>query len=211
MKRLFKGGTVVSSEGMQELDILVKGEKILAVGKDLAFRDAEVIDVKGKLLFPGFIDAHTHMALEVSNTVTADDFYSGTRAELAGGTTCIIDFATQYEGESLAQAIENWHQKADGECSWISRELEQVVEEEISSFKMYMTYDNRVDDETMYEILSRLKELGGIAGVHCENHGIISARLKETEVKKGGRTDVSDYPWTRPKEAEAEAAETEAW
>ena len=219
MKRLFKGGTVVSSEGMQDLDILVKGEKILAVGKDLAFRDAEVIDVKGKLLFPGFIDAHTHMALEVSNTVTADDFYSGTRAELAGGTTCIIDFATQYEGESLAQAIEKWHQKADGECScdyafhlaisqWneeISRELEQVVEEEISSFKMYMTYDNRVDDETMYEILSRLKELGGIAGVHCENHGIISARLKETEVKKGGRTDVSDYPWTRPKEAEAEA------
>lgn len=219
MKRLFKGGTVVSSEGMQDMDILVKGEKILAVGRDLAFRDAEVIDVKGKLLFPGFIDAHTHMALEVSNTVTADDFYSGTRAELAGGTTCIVDFATQYEGESLARAIENWHQKADGECScdyafhlaisqWneeISRELEQVVKEEISSFKMYMTYDNRVDDETMYEILSRLKELGGIAGIHCENHGIISARLKETVAKKGGRTDVSDYPWTRPKEAEAEA------
>ena len=78
MKRLFKGGTVVSSEGMQDVDILVKGEKILAVGRDLAFRDAEIIDVKGKLLFPGFIDAHTHMALEVSNTVTADDFYSGT-------------------------------------------------------------------------------------------------------------------------------------
>lgn len=219
MKRLFKGGTVVSSEGMQDVDILVKGEKILAVGRDLSFRDAEIIDVKGKLLFPGFIDAHTHMALEVSNTVTADDFYSGTRAELAGGTTCIIDFATQYEGESLAQAIENWHQKADGKCScdyafhlaisqWneeISRELEQVVKEEISSFKLYMTYDNRVDDETMYEILSRLKELGGIAGVHCENHGIISARLKEAAVRKGGRTDVSDYPWTRPKEAEAEA------
>lgn len=72
MKRLFKGGTVVSGERMQELDLLVKGEKILAVGKDLSFRDAEIVDVKGKYLFPGFIDAHTHMALEVSGTVTAD-------------------------------------------------------------------------------------------------------------------------------------------
>ena len=141
MKRLFKGGTVVSGERMQELDLLVKGEKILAVGKDLSFRDAEIVDVKGKYLFPGFIDAHTHMALDVSNTTTADGFYTGTKAELAGGTTCIIDFATQYAGESLAQALENWHRKADGESScdyafhlalseWndeISRELEKVV------------------------------------------------------------------------------------
>lgn len=177
MKRLFKGGTVVSGERMQELDLLVKGEKILAVGKDLSFRDAEIVDVKGKYLFPGFIDAHTHMALEVSGTVTADGFYTGTKAELAGGTTCIIDFATQYAGESLTEALQNWHRKADGEAScdyafhlalseWneeISRELEKVVKEEVSSFKLYMTYDNRVDDETMYEVLSRLKELGGIA------------------------------------------------
>ena len=68
-----------------------------------------------------------------------------------------------------------------------------------------MTYDTMVDDETMYEILSRLKELGGIAGVHCENDGIIKARLKELQKTKGSRIDVSDYPWTRPKEAEAEA------
>ena len=81
MKRLFKGGTVVSGERMQELDLLVKGEKILAVGKDLSFRDAEIVDVKGKYLFPGFIDAHTHMALEVSGTVTADGFYTGTKAQ----------------------------------------------------------------------------------------------------------------------------------
>ena len=152
MKRLFKGGTVVSGERMQELDLLVKGEKILAVGKDLSFRDAEIVDVKGKYLFPGFIDAHTHMALDVSNTTTADGFYTGTKAELAGGTTCIIDFATQYAGESLAQALENWHRKADGESScdyafhlalyeWndeISRELEKVVREEVSSFKLYI-------------------------------------------------------------------------
>ena len=219
MKRLFKGGTIVSGEGLRKTDILVKGEKILMTGDDLYFRDAEIVDVTGKLLFPGFIDAHTHMALEVSNTITADGFDTGTKAELAGGTTCIIDFATQYEGESLEQALENWHRKADGEAScdyafhlalseWneeISEELERIVKEEISSFKLYMTYDNRVDDETMYEVLARLKELGGIAGVHCENHGIISARLKEVMEKKGNRRQVSDYPWTRPKEAEAEA------
>ena len=117
MKRLFKGGTVVSGEGMKKMDLLVKGEKILALGEDLEFRDAEVVDVRGKLLFPGFIDAHTHMALEVSGTVTADKFDTGTRAELAGGTTCIVDYATQYKGESLKQALNNWHEKADGKSS----------------------------------------------------------------------------------------------
>ena len=219
MKRLFKGGTIVNGEGMEKLDLLVKGEKILAVGKDLDFPDAEIVDVRGKLLFPGFIDAHTHMALEVSNTVTADKFDTGTKAELAGGTTCIIDYATQYPGESLRQGLDNWHKKADGHSScdyafhlavtdWneeISRELEEITKKETMSFKLYMTYDTRVDDEEMYQILARLKELGGIAGVHCENHGIIQARLKETEKTKGNRMDVSDYPWTRPKEAEAEA------
>ena len=219
MKRLFKGGTVISGEGMREVDLLVKGEKILAVGEDLEFKDAEVVDVRGKLLFPGFIDAHTHMALEVCNTVTADGFDTGTKAELAGGTTCIVDYATQYPGEGLQKGLEDWHKKADGQSScdyafhlaitdWneeISRELGEIVAKETMSFKLYMTYDTMVDDETMYEILSRLKELGGIAGVHCENHGIIQARLKEAEKNKGGRKDVSDYPWTRPKEAEAEA------
>ena len=224
MKRLFKGGIIVSGEGQKKLDILVKGEKILAVGENLEFRDAEIEDVRGKYLFPGFIDAHTHMALEVSNTITADKFDTGTKAEIAGGTTCIIDFATQNKGETLAQALDNWHQKADGQSScdyafhlalsdWnedISRELEQVVAEGISSFKLYMTYDNMVvDDKTMYEILSRLKELGGIAGVHCENKGIIDARLEEVLRKKGNRRDVSDYPGTRPPAAEGQTVYVE--
>ena len=115
--------------------------------------------------------------------------------------------------------LKNWHQKADGEAScdyafhlalseWneeISRELEEIVKDDVSSFKMYMTYDNRVDDETIYEVLSRLKELGGIAGVHCENHGIICARQKEVMKKKGNRQRRIRLSWTRPKEAEAEA------
>lgn len=220
MKRLFKGGTIISGEGMKKLDILVKGEKILAVGEDLDFKDAKLVDVSGRYLFPGFIDAHTHMALEVSGTITADKFDTGTKAEIAGGTTCIVDFATQNKGETLHEALDNWHKKADGQSScdyafhlaisdWneaVSRELEQITANDISSFKLYMTYDNMVvDDKTMYEILSRLKELGGITGVHCENKGIIDARLDEVLREKGSRKEVSDYPFTRPAEAEAEA------
>ena len=106
MKRLFRGGTVVSGDGLKKMDVLVKGEKILAMGEDLEFKDAEIVDVTGKLLFPGFIDPHTHMDLEVSGTVTADGFDTGTKAEIAGGTTCIIRLATQNKGESLSFALQ---------------------------------------------------------------------------------------------------------
>ncbi|KMZ53520.1 dihydropyrimidinase [Dorea sp. D27] len=220
MKRLFRGGTVVGPEGTKKTDILVKGEKILAMGENLDFPDAEVIHVEGKLLFPGFIDAHTHMDLEVSGTVTADGFDTGTKAELSGGTTCIVDFATQNRGESLEYALARWHEKADGRSScdyafhlamsdWnerISEELARVTAAGIHSFKLYMTYDAMVvDDRTIYEILARLKEIGGIAGVHCENKGIIDARVAEVMKEKGHREDVSDYPGTRPPVTEAEA------
>lgn len=220
MKRLFKGGTVVGVSGKQKLDVLVKGEKILVMGENLSYRDAQIIDVEGKLLFPGFIDPHTHMELEVSGTVTADGFDTGTKAAVSGGTTCIIDFATQNKGESLRDALLNWHRKADGNCScdyafhlalsdWnksVSEELEQVIQSGIHSFKVYMTYDTMVmDDKGIYELLSRLKELGGIAGVHCENKGIIDARVDAVLEQKGSRKHVSDYPKTRPALAEAEA------
>ena len=98
-----------------------------------------------------------------------------------------MDFGTQYTGESLADGLRNWHEKADGKCScdygfhmsisdWnpsVSRELDDMMEEGITSFKLYMTYDTQVDDRTIFEILRRLKEVGGITGVHCENSGMI--------------------------------------
>uniref|UniRef100_UPI000A74CDA1 amidohydrolase family protein n=1 Tax=Clostridium sp. NkU-1 TaxID=1095009 RepID=UPI000A74CDA1 len=83
--------------------------KIQAVEPGIQEKKAEVIDVTGKLLFPGFIDAHTHFDLHVAGTVTADNFETGTKAALSGGTTMIIDFATQYQGETLKKALENWH------------------------------------------------------------------------------------------------------
>ena len=220
MKTLFSGGMVVSGTEKKRLDVLVEGERIAAVGEHLTAAEAHVVDVSDKLIFPGFIDGHTHMDLEVSGTVTADGFESGTKAEAAGGTTCVIDFVTQNKGETLAYALRRWHEKADGKSScdyafhlalsdWneeVSRELEEVVNGGIRSFKLYMTYDAMVmDDKGIYQILSRLKELGGIAGVHCENRGIIDARLEEVLRKKGHRRDIADYPSTRPNLAEAEA------
>lgn len=220
MKRLFRGGTVISGTGQKVLDVLTEDEKIIKVEKDIEDPEAEIVDAAGRYLFPGFIDGHTHMALEVSGTVTADDFATGTKAELAGGTTCIVDFATQEKGDSLSYALNRWHEKADGRAScdyafhlalsdWneqVREELTDITRQGIHSFKLYTTYDAMVlDDASIYEILVCLKDLGAVAAVHCENRGIIDARLKEVLEKKGDRKNVSDYPWTRPAEAEAEA------
>lgn len=220
MKQLFRGGIVVGRDGCTTSDILVENETIVQVGPNLQADDARVIDVSGRYLFPGFIDAHTHMDLDVANTVTADGFDTGTKAELSGGTTCIIDFATQNKGESLSYALKHWHEKADGKAScdyafhlaisdWneaVREELGSVVDGGVSSFKLYTIYDAMVvNDQEIYEILARLKQLGGLAGIHCENMGIVNARLAEVLKKNGNRHHMCDYPYTRPAYAEAEA------
>ena len=118
MKYLLKNGTIVSGSGILDQDVLIDGEKIVRVGENLPAEDAEVIDVTGKLLFPGFIDGHTHFDLEVAGTVTADDFETGTRAAILGGTTLVIDYASQDKGgHTLKEGLEKWHGKADGKCS----------------------------------------------------------------------------------------------
>lgn len=223
MRTLLRGGNVVSGTGWQTEDILIEDGIICALGSDLLTNavcpeEIKVVDVSGKWIFPGFIDAHTHFDLAVAGTVTADDFETGTKAALAGGTTTILDFATQYRGESLQEALDNWHKKADGVSScdygfhlaisdWnesVSQELEKIVADGVSSFKLYMTYDDMIlDDEAIYQVLKRLKEAGGIAGVHCENSGIIKALVKEE--KKKGNLSPSAHALTRPAAVEAEA------
>lgn len=220
MKLLLKGGTVVSGEKCEKADVLIQGEKILETGPDLFCEGAEVVDVRGRLIFPGFIDAHTHFDLEVAGTVTADDFSTGTRAALRGGTTTIIDFATQYHGESLQTALANWNKKAEAKAScdygfhmaisdWnpgVGDELAEMIRLGITSFKLYMTYDAMMlGDKAIFQILGRLKELGGIAGVHCENSGIIAAMAEEQ--KSLGHRGVGSHPRTRPDNAEAEAVD----
>ena len=108
MRYLLKNGTVVSGEKSEQMDILIEGEKIAAVGHNLQAEDAKVIDAEGKLLFPGFIDGHTHFDLEVAGTVTADDFETGTKAAILGGTTLVIDYASQDKGgHTLKEGLKN--------------------------------------------------------------------------------------------------------
>lgn len=218
MKYLFKNGTVVSGRGTRRADVLVENEKILQVGRNLSDPLARAIDVTGKLLMPGFIDAHTHFDLDVCNTTTADDFDSGTKSAIRGGTTSIVDFACPNKGESLHHGLDLWHRKADGKCwcdygfhmtidDWnaeIEKEIDDMYAAGISSFKMYMTYPAMmIGDEAMYKALKKLKEKGGICGVHCENSGVINALIEEK--KAAGEMGVSSHPETRPDFLEAEA------
>ena len=216
-KILLKGGIVVSPKGTKKADVLISGGKIVAVGRHIG-SDATVVDVSGKLLFPGFIDAHTHFDLEVSNTVTADNFASGTRSAIAGGVTTVVDFATQNKGETLADALNNWHIKAFGNSScdyafhmaisdWredVEEELPGMFEQGVTSFKVYMIYDAmELSDREIYEIMTALKKFGGIVGCHCENSGIIG-KLREESLARGAVTP-ANHPKTRPDYAEAEA------
>ena len=217
-KILLSGGTLVSSRGTKKADILISGEKILAVGRHLSEADAAVVDVKGKLIFPGFIDAHTHFDLEVSDTVTADDFDSGTKSAVAGGVTTVVDFATQNKGETLSDALNNWHVKAFAKSTcdyafhmaisdWrpdVREELEGMFEQGVTSFKVYMIYDAmELCDREIYELITELKKYGGIVGCHCENSGLIG-KLREEAVARG-ETAPANHPKTRPDYTEAEA------
>lgn len=217
MKYLLKGGIVVSGTHTIKADVLIEGERIAAVAQDIDAADAIVADVTGKYLFPGFIDAHTHFDLEVSGTVTADNFATGTKAAIAGGTTCIVDFATQNRGETLKEALGNWHRKADGHAScdygfhmaisdWnpnVSDEIPYMFDAGITSFKVYMTYSSRVRDGEIFQILERIKQYEGIVGIHCENGELIDELIRQQ--KKAGNLLPGAHPLSRPACVEAEA------
>jgi dihydropyrimidinase len=111
-RMVLAGGTVVTAEATFRGDVAVAGGRIAAVGADLPRDGAEVLDVSGALLMPGFIDGHTHLDMPFGGTVTADDWDTGTAAALAGGTTTIVDFSLQDVEGTLAGAVEEWQRKA---------------------------------------------------------------------------------------------------
>ena len=219
MKYLLKNGTVVSGDLSVREDVLIDGETIVKTGQNLEEEDAQVIDVSGKLLFQGFIDGHTHFDREVAGTVTADDFETGTKAAIAGGTTLVIDYASQDKGgHTLKEGLEKWHKKADGKCScdysfhmsiveWneeTEKEIQNMIDEGITSFKLYMTYPAMiVNDCDLYKIIKKLNDYGCFAGVHCENAGVIDALI--AKAKKEGRFGPENHPLVRPDIMEAEA------
>ena len=221
MKTILRGGFVVTGRSCRRADVLIDGETIEKVGHVIvgAPKDAQVVDVSDCYLFPGFIDAHTHFDLDVANTTTADDFESGTYAALRGGTTSIIDFAAPDKGQTLNDGLRLWRKKSEGKCwcdygyhmtidDWnetIERELDDMFAAGITSFKMYLTYPAMMlPDEMLYRALVALKKRGGVCGFHCENAGVIDAKI--AELKAAGKAGVvSSHPQARPDYLEAEA------
>ena len=218
MKTLFKNATVVNADGSRQADVLVCDDKIKLIQDRIESPDAKLVDCAGLLLFPGAIDAHTHFDLDVAGTTTADDFRTGTRAALRGGTTAVVDFACPNKGESLQYGLDLWHRKADGRSAcdygfhmtiddWnegIRRELPAMVAQGVTSFKMYLTYPAMmIGDGPVFEALCALRELGAIAGVHCENAGVIDALIAAH--KAAGALSPASHPRCRPALTEAEA------
>lgn len=217
---LIQNGTLILPDGPVRADLRTKGGSIAEIGPALPVSGAdEVIDAGGKLVFPGFIDTHTHFEMNRGQaTETADDFSSGTLAALMGGTTTILDFATQERGGTLSGALELWHGRADGTCSchygfhmavtdWnesVRRELPAMTAAGVTSYKLYMAYDAlRVSDAAAYDVARAVAREGGVVGMHCENGDLVSKGIAEQ--KASGYFSPAAHPASRPPAVEAEA------
>jgi dihydropyrimidinase len=219
---LVKGGTVVGPTGTQVADVLVQGEKIVAV-LDPSFSQTitpdEVIDAAGKYVIPGGIDAHTHMELPFGGTAASDTFDTGTRAAAWGGTTTIIDFAVQRTGEVVQDGLAAWHAKADGNCHIdyafhmilggvdddSLKAMDQLVTEGVTSFKLFMAYPGVFysDDGQILRAMQTARENGAMIMMHAENGIAIDVLVQQALAR--GETDPIYHGITRPAALEAEA------
>ena len=218
-KTLITGGTVVTAADTFKADVLVVDEKIASVGADLKAGGARRIDAKGKYVIPGGIDVHTHMELPFGGTFSSDDFETGTIAAAFGGTTSIIDFAVQGMGEPLEKARDLWLKKARGKAvidyglhmivrdvsDKVLREMDVMVKEGVSSFKLFMAYPGvfMLDDASIFKALVRTGENGGLILMHAENGGVIDVLVKKALAER--KTEPKWHALTRPPEAEGEA------
>jgi dihydropyrimidinase len=219
---LLRGGTVVDLDGERPADVLVGADgRIAAVGPDLASAPGfdpttAVVDVAGRLVVPGGIDAHTHLHLPVGAVQVSDDFASGTVAAAIGGTTTVIDYVTAYRGEDPLAALATW--RALAESAAVDYGLHMTfteavgeglvadcVERGVTSFKLYLAYPGllQVDDDVVFDVLRATTRHGGLVTVHCENGGAIEALRRRALAE--GRTGVVEHAATRPAVLEAEA------
>ncbi len=219
MSILIQNGTLICPEGPVRADLRVEGDKIVEIGPDLPAGDSRVLDAAGKLVFPGFIDTHTHFEMNKGTPrETVDGWASGTLAALAGGTTTVLDFAEPERGASLASALDVWHSRADGIASchygfhmtikdWnpaIQRELADMDRAGVTSYKVYFAYDNmRVSDGTALEVVRAVGDRGGVVGCHCENGDLVTAGIAAQ--KAAGNLGPAAHPLSRPAVVEAEA------
>ena len=218
---LIRGGTVVNADRAFRADVLCQDGRIVAVGEGLsAPAGATVVDAGGQYVMPGGIDPHTHMQLPFMGTVTMDDFFTGTAAGLAGGTTSIIDFVIPDPQENILDAYKKWRGWAEKSASdysfhvaitWWSEQVRKdmgtlVQQEGINSFKHFMAYKNAImcDDETLVNSFKRALELGAMPTVHAENGELVY--LLQKTVSEMGIKGPEGHPLSRPPMVEAEAA-----
>ena len=218
---LIRGGTVVNADRAFPADVLCQDGRIVAVAESLsAPSGATVVDAGGQYVMPGGIDPHTHMQLPFMGTVTMDDFFTGTAAGLAGGTTSIIDFVIPDPQENILDAYKKWRGWAEKSASdysfhvaitWWSEQVRKdmgtlVQQEDINSFKHFMAYKNAImcDDETLVNSFKRALELGAMPTVHAENGELVY--LLQKTVSEMGIKGPEGHPLSRPPMVEAEAA-----
>ena len=218
MRKLVRGGTVVTATHSSVADVLVDDEEIVAVGS-LGDVDAEVIDAAGCFVLPGLIDNHTHMAMPFGGTHSIDDYNTGTRAAAAGGTTCIVDFVIQQHPDGLRSSLEEWQARAEGAAhvdygfhiaitqadDGTFADMAPMVEEGVCTFKVFLAYKGQlmVTDDLFFRVLEHTRDLGALTMVHAENGWAIDVLVERALA--AGETDPIFHARTRPEELEAEA------
>ncbi len=220
MKTLIKNGTIVTAADEYKADLLIDGETISLIGADLdvALAD-EVIDATGLYVMPGGVDVHTHLSMPWRGVRTIDDFYTGQRAALFGGTTTHVDFSTQSKGGTLKGAVAEWAANAKDRavCDYgfhvaitdltdaVMQEIAELPSIGVTSIKMFMAYKDslQVDDMTLFKSFQMAAKNGVLSLVHAENGDAIEVLI--AEAIEAGNTEPIYHALTRPPELEAEA------
>ena len=219
MKTLIKNGTIVTASDTIKADVLIEGEQVVLIGRDLPAGDATVIDATDKLLLPGGIDVHTHLELPFGGTLSSDDFFTGHRAAAFGATTMHIDFVIQPIGGSLADGIADWRAKSTDKAAIdygfhiaitdlrddVMAEIPSVLDEGITSLKLFMAYKDvfQIDDTTLFRAMKVAAEHGMIIMVHAENGDVIAELT--TQLLAEGKIEPKFHAVAHPAMAEAEA------
>ncbi|QFQ89127.1 dihydropyrimidinase [Paracoccus kondratievae] len=216
MSTVIKGGTIVTADLSYSADVLIEGGRIVQIGAGLT--GDTVLDATGCYVMPGGIDPHTHLEMPFMGTYSSDDFESGTRGALAGGTTMVVDFALPAPGEGLLDALKKWDNKAGRACcdysfhmaiTWwgeqVFNEMQAVTERGINTFKHFMAYKGSlmVNDEELFASFRRCAELGAIPLVHAENGDIVASM--STRLLAEGNKGPEAHAYSRPSQVEGEA------
>ncbi len=221
MSVLIKNGRIITASDDFIGDIYIEGEVIKTIGAGLEIKADQFIDASGMLIFPGGIDPHVHLAMPFMGTYSSDDYETGTRAALFGGTTTVIDFVLQKQGHSLREALEEWRSRAEdnvvGDYSFhmavtdfnedTKKEIKDIIETEgITSFKTFMAYKGAlmIDDRQMVGLMNEVKEQGGMVTTHATNGDMIDFLVAKH--RSEGRLSPLYHYLSQPEVTEAEAS-----